>query len=568
MNRARIGEYDRMPEERPPSPRAHPSHVYWRRRAVLGGGLAFLGYETLRGLGVITGTGLRPRALPPTTTTSTTSTTQTTMPPRTTAPPSGDARNIIQIENSKPGTKDFAFPFDDTVDTKIEGYANTDSARPGDTVRLFVATTGKTFTVEAFRFGHYGGAGARRVWAAPAPVVGSGQPPPVVDPDTNMRECQWLPSYDVTIGSDWTPGMYLFRLLSDDGGGHFIPLVVLDDRHADLLVISAITTWNAYNTWGGASLYDGDGGRSKVVSFDRPYDSSGSGHFFGGEFEFVQQVESMGIDVTYTTDVDLHARPEQTTAHGYKAVVSLAHDEYYSLEMRQALESARDAGVNLIFLGANAVFRRIRLEPSPNGPHRREVNYRVPEDDPLNGVDDARVTASWRYGPGANPESSLIGDFYESNPIDADMVVVNADSWVFAGTGLHNGDVLPGLVGNEYDRVTPEAPTPPNIEVMCHSPAVVRGKDTFADVTYYTAPSGAGVFATGTLWWEQHCGPLITQVPDASRAENLVDFRVRRITANVLSAFLSGPAGKIHPSVSNLDQLGIFPNYIADPPGR
>ena len=489
------------------------------------------------------------------------------MPRRTrTTEQTGDARNIIQIENAKPGSHDFAFPFDDPVENKIEGYANTDSARRGDNVRLFVSTTGTTFTVEAFRFGHYGGAGARRVWAKPEPVVGSVQAPPVVDPNTNMRECQWLPSVDVTVGHDWTPGMYMFRLKSDDGGAHFIPLVVLDDRHADLLVISAITTWNAYNTWGGASLYDGDGGRSKVVSFDRPYDTSGSGHFFGGEFEFVQQVESMGIDVAYTTDVDLHARSDQTTKHGYKAIVSLAHDEYYSLEMRQALEQARDAGVNLIFLGANAIFRKIRLEPSPNGPFRREVNYRVAEEDPLNGVDDSRVTTGWRYGPAPDPESSLIGNFYESNPIDADMVVVDAGSWIFDGTGLHDGDVLPGLVGNEYDRVTPEAPTPPNIQVLCHSPAVVRGKNTFADVTYYTADSGAGVFATGTLWWEQHCGPLITQVPDASRAENLVDYRVRRITANVLYVFLSGPAAKIHPSVPNLDQLGIFPGYIADPP--
>ena len=550
-----------MPDPDSTPGRAHPASAYWRRRAVLGGGLALAGYEALRALGLTGGKGA-PRAVP-TTTTTTTTTTPPAKPPTVT----GDARNIIQIENAKPGTTDFAFPFDDDVDNRIEGYANTDSARRGDNVRLFVSTTGTTFTVEAFRFGHYGGAGARRVWAKPTPVVGSLQAPPSIDPLTNMRECQWLPSVDVTVGRDWTPGMYFFRLKSDNGGAHFVPLVVLDDRHADLLVISAITTWNAYNTWGGASLYEGDGGRSKIVSFDRPYDSSGSGHFFGGEFEFVQQVESMGIDVAYTTDIDLHARPDQTTSRGYKAVVSLAHDEYYSLEMRQALESARDAGVNLIFLGANAIFRRIRLEPSPNGPLRREVNFRVAEEDPLNGVDDARVTTSWRFDPAPNPECALIGNFYESNPIDADMVVVDAGSWIFNGTGLRDGDVLPGLVGNEYDRVTPEAPgTPANIQVLCHSPAIVRGKNTFADVTYYTAPSGAGVFATGTLWWEQHCGPLITQVPDTSRAENLVDYRVRRITANVLNAFLSGPAAKVHPSVPNLDQLGIFPHYITDPP--
>src|SRR5258708_3029202 len=188
----------------------------------------------------------------------------------------------------------------------------------------------------------------------------------------------------------------------------------------------------------------------------------------------------MGIDVAYTPDVDLHARPEQTTKHGYKAVVSLAHDEYYSVEMRQALEQARDAGVNLVFLGANAIFRKIRLEPSPNGPFRHEVNYRVAEADPLNGVDASRVTTSWRNGPAPDPESALIGNLYEANAIGGEMVGVNGGWGIFEGTGLHDGDVLPGLVGNEYDRVTPESPTPPNIQVLCHSPAVVRGKDTFA----------------------------------------------------------------------------------------
>ena len=153
-----------------------------------------------------------------------------------------------------------------------------------------------------------------------------------------MRSCaHWSPSFSVQIGRDWTPGMYMFRLRGADGGATFVPLTVLDDRRADVLVVSAITTWNAYNTYGGASLYDGEGGRSKVVTFDRPYHESGSGHFFGGEYELVQLVESMGLDVAYTTNIDLHARPEQIEAGGYKAVISLAHDEYYSVPIRSSV---------------------------------------------------------------------------------------------------------------------------------------------------------------------------------------------------------------------------------------
>ena len=202
-----------MPDPDSTPGRAHPASAYWRRRAVLGGGLALAGYEALRALGLTGGKGA-PRAVPTTTTTAT-----TTTPPAKPPTVTGDARNIIQIENAKPGTTDFAFPFDDDVDNRIEGYANTDSARRGDNVRLFVSTTGTTFTVEAFRFGHYGGAGARRVWAKPTPVVGSLQAPPSIDPLTNMRECQWLPSVDVTVVPCGAPPSTVCRC-SDVPGRH------------------------------------------------------------------------------------------------------------------------------------------------------------------------------------------------------------------------------------------------------------------------------------------------------------------------------------------------------------
>src|SRR5262249_22720377 len=159
----------------------------------------------------------------------------------------------------------------------------------------------------------------------------------------------------------------------------------------------------------------------------------------------------------------------------------------------------------------------IRLEPSAFGPHRLQVNYRIPSEDPLYGKGDQElVTAEWRAAPAADPEASLIGNYYESNPVLADMVVSSPQSWAFAGTGLTKGYRFAHMVQNEYDRVTPEVrSTPSNIEVLCHSPVVCRGHRSYADVTYYTAPSGAGVFATGTLWWERQLGPVCTDPPDA-----------------------------------------------------
>ena len=151
----------------------------------------------------------------------------------------------------------------------------------------------------------------------------------------------------------------------------------------------------------------------------------------------------------------------------------------------------------------------------------------------------------------------MIGDFYECNPVDADMVIVESSEWMFAGTGLKDGDKLPHVVGNEYDRVTPEVPTPDTIEVVAHSPLRCGKLRSFADMSYYTAPSGAGVLATGTFRWEPHLGQACKD--DAIVG---VDCQIRKATLNILAAFAAGPAGIAHPSKNNLAKLGIRAGYV------
>src|SRR6266536_2340011 len=199
------------------------------------------------------------------------------------------------------------------------------------------------------------------------------------------------------------------------------------------------------------------------------------------------------LDVSYWTDIDLHQHPERLLAH--RALVSLGHDEYWSTRMRRGAEAARAHGVNLAFLGANAVFRHIRLQPAPTGPDREEVNYKPwsAPDDPAWRTDPSEVTTDWRQPPLKDPESKLLGDLYECNPVKADGVVVAPSSWLLAHAGVRAGSVLPGLVGDEYDRVQPGKPRPPGVEVLLHSPLRCRGR-SFSDVTYYSASSGAGVF--------------------------------------------------------------------------
>jgi hypothetical protein len=500
------------------------------------------------------------RAASPTTSSSaTTSTTPSTLSGLVTS-------SAIEAENALPGTPNWDIPDDPRIWDRIRGFASATSVDRGGTVQLFVTTAAPSWQVQAVRMGWYGGVGGRVVWESPT-LPGEAQPPPVMDPVTRMVDTHWRPNYEVTAGADWPPGVYLLKLVTPDGPGTFIPLTVRDDANtAAYLVQNSVTTWQAYNTWGGASLYmdeaGRESGRSKVVTFDRPYYRKGWGEFNGREMDFIRFVERHGLDVTYWTDIDLHADPAAVTRH--RALISLAHDEYYSPAMRKGLEDARDAGTNLVFLGANACFRKIRLEPSATGAFRHQVNYRVAHEDPMYGVDNSQVTVNWRNPPSNDPESSLIGNYYESNPVDADLVIGDADSWFFEGTGLRNGDRIPHVVGNEYDRVTPEAPTPPNIQVLCHSPVVCNGRPSFSDMTWYTASSGAGVFGAGTFNWEPHLGsdasigpPSVTN-PDAA---------IQRATLNLLSAVGGGPAGVAHPSENNLATFGIHPGYIPHPPG-
>ncbi|MCU1456085.1 MAG: hypothetical protein JWL73_177 [Actinomycetia bacterium] len=458
----------------------------------------------------------------------------------------------IVAENRRVGTDQWRIPAG-TVTTAIEGYADRVSAVQGDTVNLYVSTA-SPFHVEAYRMGYYGGAGARLVWtSAEQPAVV--QPKPVVVAPNRMVDARWHPTLPVTIGTDWYPGDYLLKLVGGGPAQHYVPITVRDDSsHAAVEIVNAVTTWQAYNFWGGYSLYKGPRAdpslRSNIVSFDRPYDGTGAGEFVGNEYPLVSLAEQMGLDVTYVTSVDVAAHPDRLPSH--RAIVSLGHDEYWSVAMRTGVEAARDHGTNLAFLGANAVFRRIRFEPSTLGPMRHEVNYRSARLDPDTGKDNAQVTTSWREAPAARPESSLTGVLYECNPVNVDGVVADASSWVFAGSGLQNGDRIPGMVGSEYDRVTPQVATPASIQVLFHSPLTCRGHHSFSDAAYYTAPSGAGVFSTGTGAWI--CKLLVGCPADRPMVP---DPRIRLVTENVLRAFADGPAGAAHPSTSNLAALRI-----------
>jgi hypothetical protein len=461
-------------------------------------------------------------------------------------------------EYHKPGTTDWKITRLGSQHA-VEAYADTADVVPGEPVTLYISSTASKARVEAFRVGWYGGAQARRVWHTDDVRVHRQQAPQITS-GLNTVTAHWQPSLTMhTTG--WPEGAYLIRI-STDTGQRYVPLIVRTvDSSGKVLLVHATATWQAYNTWGGHSLYQGPGGssdyanRALVVSFDRPYDHNGAHKFLEFERSVAALVDRLRLPVAYTTSAHVHTDPG--LLRNARAIISLGHDEYWTPQMRANVAAARDAGVNIAFLGANACFRRIRLQPSAQGANRQIVCYKTDyQKDPMYGVHNALVTNDYREPPDPHPECTLIGTYYEAFPTAGDYVVLTPDSWLFRGTGAVKGSTYPRLIGPEYDRANPVVPLPRPFQVVAHSPITCKGTHTYSDSAYYTTKSGAGVFNVGTMDWTRAI------LRDIRRFDARTAQFVNQVTANMLNAFKDGPATEKYPAIDNLDALHPF---VGDP---
>lgn len=442
--------------------------------------------------------------------------------------------NIITEENARPGTDRWRLRSNPSEE--IAGYASATSVAAGETIRFFVTSPDPTFTIEIFRMGWYNGLGGRRMTDA-VERPGVAQPIPVPDAEGMIR-CNWSESHAVTIPTDWVSGVYLAKLTARPSDKQaYIMFVVRDERRADLLFQSSVTTFQAYNSWGGKSLYrhNSTGQWAKKVSFDRPYatDTGAAGFIFRWEYNMVRWLEREGYDVTYATNIDTHARPQ--TLRRADAFLSVGHDEYWTWEMRANVEAARNAGVHLAFFSANTCYWQIRLEDN----FRTIVGHKESalSSDPVamdgNPLNDHLTTTKWRLVPVMRPEEALIGVMYLESPVDGDITITNASHWVFANTNLQNGDKLKGLLGYEVDAMQGFGPS--NVVRLAHSPFVSdEGEHGFSDMTIYTHGKETLVFATGTIQWSwglDDFGPSVRGDRTSAAAQ--------QITRNVLDRMIA-----------------------------
>lgn len=467
--------------------------------------------------------------------------------------------NPIPAENRKKGST--AWKQSGPQDGSIAGFADKITLAQGETLDLYVSSDGP-FRAEIYRMGYYGGAGGRLVHVEDD-VKGRSQeiPKPTKYHDL-MVEADWKPSVRIATSKRWTTGVYLAKLRSQRGAENYVPFIVRDDRACAMFYGLPVTTWLAYNVWGGRGIYkciSGKGAgdwdaRSRLVSFDRPLaqldkdEQSGADRFFNFDYSMIRFLERNGMDVTYGTSIDVHARPQLLMQHDM--YLTAGHDEYWTKEMYDHLEMARDGGVNLAFLGANDGYRGVRLENSPLGKFRRMRHYKEYTEDPLLGKDDDRVAGQWRYGPTNRPENQLIGIMYEANPVDDPWVATKTDHWLFQGTGISKGYSVDHMVGHEFDRVDKgdfAEFTPKGLEVLSRSPVKVMDevnggvleKDE-AHSAMYIADSGAGVFAAGTIRWAWFLDDFGGHY-DGTEVRGAADKKVQKLTQHLFTAMGSGP---------------------------
>ena len=489
--------------------------------------------------------------------------------------------NPIVVENEKTGNPSSQWDINGSGDSSIQGFATDISVNRGQTIRFKIKTNATNYRLDIYRLGYYGGSGARLVAAniLPTASLPQNQPNPITNSSTGLIDCgNWAESASWTVPADATSGVYIAKVIrTDTGGASHIAFVVRDDSStSDLFFQTSDTTWQAYNSWGGNSLYVGSpAGRAYKVSYNRPFNTrDGSTSYdwlFSTEYPMIRWLEANGYNVSYTTGVDTDRRGNLLTNH--KVFLSVGHDEYWSGAQRANVESARNAGVHLAFFSGNEVFWKTRWEPSIDGsgtPYRTLVCYK--ETHAGAKIDPTSTwTGTWRdprFSPpadGGRPENALTGTLFVVNGHRDDAITVPASYgahrfWRNTSVAtLSSGQVATfptSTLGYEWDSCPDNGVQPAGLmrlssTTLNNLPLLQDYGSTYSSgqathsLALYRHSSGALVFGAGTVQWSwgldsNHDNPLGCRgyPNEASHGES---FRRHGSVSRLLSSPVSRP---------------------------
>jgi hypothetical protein len=403
----------------------------------------------------------------------------------------------------------------------LEAYCWPASVDPGEPVSLHVSTDAAAFDVEVAREG----VTSDVVWGTSDVVAGRHSIPG----EASSSGCGWPPAIQVPVARDWRSGYYRVTLSAAGERADAFLVVRPGDDRAPLLLGLSTTTWNAYNDWGGPSLYTG----GTHVSFERPLAPgflvkpeparrkmqpepdresrwffewaeplglsvwSGGAGWWNWERRFVAWAEANGYAIDVAVSHDLEDRPD--VLDGHRAFVSVGHDEYWSWGMRDALDAFVAGGGNAAILSGNTCFWQIRFDED-----RRAMTcykYRADEDPVVGTADERRLSGVWSDRRIGRPETSTTGLTFTRGGYSryglgvprasGAFTVWRPDHWVFEGTALRYGDALglaDAIVGYEVDGCelatvdglpvpTHMDGAPDTLEVLATAPAKLWAQD-------------------------------------------------------------------------------------------
>jgi hypothetical protein len=484
------------------------------------------------------------------------------------------AQNAIVTENQLPGTPASQWDLNGPGSTTLEGFTTDISINHGSPVNFKIKSGTNNWRIDIYRLGYYQGNGARLITTINKNSSQS-QPAPVTNTATGEVDAgNWSVTASWIVPSTAVSGVYIAHLVDQNNTSNenHIPFIVrADESTSDILFQTSDTTWHAYNGWGGANLYGGNGpggdsapGRAYKVSYNRPIATrNGVGTFaswtdflFGAEYAAIYWLEQNGYDVSYIAEVDTARSP--SLLHQHSIFTSTGHDEYWDTTARANVEAARDAGVNLVFMSGNEVYWKTRWEPSIDGsatPYRtlvcyKETRYNAPLD-PLDASPTWTWTGTWRdprFSPpadGGRPENNLTGtifqvDAYRSDAIQVPYSMSGLRFWrntpnVSKLVSGNSWSLTQNILGYEWDASPDNGFAPDglidlssttlnvNNYLLDYGSRTGNGTATHNLTMYRDPSSGALVFGAGTVFWSwglsaEHDGPPTPTDPDIQQA--------------------------------------------------
>ncbi len=459
------------------------------------------------------------------------------------------AQNAIVTENLLPGVPpsqwDLVQNPDLTYgDLSIVGYATDISVNKGDTVHFKVNINSGTdfnYNITIYRIGYYQGNGARLIKDL-GNFTQVSQNACGYD-TTGLTDCgNWNVSASWKVPTNLVSGLYVAKLTRSalgGGGSNHIAFIVRDDgSNSALLFKTSDATWQAYNNYGGNSLYHAADPtlifhHAYKVSYNRPFltrDGYGAGDpatsedwFMNAEYPMIRFLEANGYDMTYTTDVDIAGGHSATNPIlNHKVFLSVGHDEYWSKPERDNVEAARAAGIHLAFFSGNEIYWKTRWENSNDGtntPYRTMVCYKegaLPSagENPCGYKCDptSEWTGLWRDGCGypgvtdaCKPENALSGEMSWDN-VHGTMMVPDTFKTLRFWRNTPNVSMLasgqtatlaPGTIGYEWDFEQYQSSYPPG-RISLSSTIL---DNHINRMSLYKTSNGSLVFGAGTIQW-------------------------------------------------------------------